>query len=100
MSWDKNRQFFREFSIFRNPNLSIYYRSVGAASQPRLTVVVGKRISNSAVARNAVKRELYLLAQRAGLLSLKKDIVMVTMKSINLEEYHHIIKLFIETNKL
>jgi RNase P protein component len=53
-----------------------------------------------AVARNAVKRELYLLAQRAELLSLKKDIVIVAMKSINLEEYDRIIKLFIEAIKL
>jgi ribonuclease P protein component len=94
LSWPENQQFFREFSIYRSPSLTIYYRVTDLAGKARLSVVVGKRISNSAVVRNKLKRQLYISVQQANIQALNLDIVMVAIKSATQQESLDILNKF------
>jgi|GEM_PF-6204164 len=79
LSWEANRYFYREYRIFRGNGLTVYSQPIENLTAPRLTIVVGKKVSKLAVIRNEIKRQLYIQAEQLGLLKLNSNIVIVTL---------------------
>lgn len=99
LSWQNNQFFYQNFAIFRGLGLTIYHRPLLEGEKSRISVVVGKKNSRSAVVRNKLKRKLYFLVEKLQLLLLLKDIVIVANKTNSTNSYDQILTKFFETYK-